>query len=135
MVHAWVRCLDVGPRVPKGPGPRGGQGVRIVTGEDGEPWWVAADVCAVLGVANVAQAMSRLDEDERDDVISNDVIGRKQSVTVVNESGLYSLILGSRKPEAKAFKKWVTSEVLPAIHKTGSYTAARATRGALVCAS
>lgn len=85
---------------------------------DGEPWFVASDVCAVLDVQNVSQAVSRLDDDER--AMLN--IGRQGEASIINESGLYSLILGSRKPEAKKFKKWVTSEVLPTIRKTGSYT-------------
>lgn len=85
---------------------------------DGALWFVAADVCEVLGIQNVAQAVERLDEDER--YMFN--IGRQGSVHGINESGLYSLVLGSRKPEAKRFKKWVTSEVLPAIRRTGSYS-------------
>jgi prophage antirepressor-like protein len=89
---------------------------------DGEPWFVAADVCAILGHSNVTQALKRLDDDEQA-LISNEGIHRgSDQVNVVNESGLYSLILGSRKPEAKAFKKWVTAQVLPSIRKTGSYT-------------
>lgn len=97
------------------------QRVRSII-ENGEPLFVAADVCAVLELSNVSQALSRLDEDERRDIILNDVTGRKQSTAAVNESGLYSLILSSRKPEAKAFKKWVTAEVLPSIRRTGTYT-------------
>ncbi|MCC5641117.1 Bro-N domain-containing protein [Nostoc sp. CHAB 5844] len=87
-----------------------------------EPWWVAADVCAVLAIKNVGDALSRLDEDEKtDDIAITDAIGRTQSVWAINESGLYSLILTSRKAQAKRFKKWVTSEVLPSIRKTGKY--------------
>ena len=89
---------------------------------DSEPWFVAIDVCAVLEILNTRDAMTRLDEDERD-VVSTDTLGGKQSVNVVSESGLYSLILGSRKPEAKAFKRWITHEVIPAIRKTGAYSA------------
>jgi prophage antirepressor-like protein len=89
---------------------------------DGEPWFVAADVCRPLDLANVSQAVNRLDEDEKDDIITDDVIGRPQKTLVVNESGLYSLILTSRKPEAKAFKRWITHEVIPAIRKTGHYS-------------
>ena len=87
---------------------------------DGEPWFVAADVCTILGVGNPTQALTRLDEDERT-LISNE--GR--DVNAVSEAGLYVLILGSRKPEAKTFKRWVTHEVLPSIRKTGSYGAVR----------
>lgn len=86
-----------------------------------EPWFVSKDVCEVLGIANHKDAVSRLDDDERDGVGITDAIGRIQQTTVVSESGLYSLIFQSRKPEAKAFRKWVTSEVLPAIRKKGYY--------------
>lgn len=100
-----------------------GRGVRIIE-KDGEPWFVAADVCTVLSIGNSRDAVARLDDDEKDDVGITDTIGRGQTATAINESGLYSLILTSRKPEAKPFKKWVTSEVLPSIRKTGSYSAA-----------
>lgn len=87
---------------------------------DGDPWWVAPDVCGALGINNSRQAVSRLDDDEKG-VISSDTLGGNQELTIVNESGLYNLIFRSRKPEAKRFRKWVTSEVLPAIRKTGRY--------------
>ncbi len=80
-----------------------------------------ADVCKVLDLPNVGQAASRLDFDEKGDITISDVAGRPNRSLVINESGLCSLILASRKPEAKRFKKWVTSEVLPAIRKTGGY--------------
>lgn len=86
----------------------------------GEPWFVAKDVCAVLGIANNRDALGRLDEDEKG-VASTDTLGGVQSLQTVNESGLYSLILGSRKPEARAFKRWITHEVIPSIRKTGMY--------------
>lgn len=89
---------------------------------DGEPWFVLADVCKVLEIGNPSDAARRLDEDEKDALDIIDPIGRPQTATIINESGLYSLILTSRKPEAKAFKKWVTAEVLPTIRKTGSYS-------------
>ena len=85
--------------------------------KEGEPWFVAKDVCDVLDIQNTTQATGRLDEDER----SMFNIGRQGMTNIINESGLYSLILASRKPEAKAFKKWVTSEVLPSIRKQGKY--------------
>lgn len=91
---------------------------------DGEPWFVAKDICDVLEVSNVSQALTRLDQDDVT-LISNDSINSASTnpkINAVNESGMYSLVLGSRKPEAKAFKKWVTSEVLPAIRKTGTYS-------------
>lgn len=93
---------------------------RIID-RDGEPWFVLADVCRELGISNVGDAASRLDADEKDDIGIADAIGRKQKTVIVNESGLYSLILTSRKPAAKRFKKWVTKEVLPSIRKTGGY--------------
>ncbi|UOG76760.1 phage antirepressor KilAC domain-containing protein [Hymenobacter tibetensis] len=96
--------------------------VRIIIQPNGDPLFVASDVCSVLELANVGQALSRLDEDEKTDIILNDVTGRPQAQYVITESGLYSLVLGSRKPEAKAFKKWITSVVLPQIRKTGSYS-------------
>ena len=91
-----------------------------VIANNGEVWFIAKDVCNILGIAKHRSAVSRLDDDERGSVLV-DTLGGKQSVSSINESGLYSLVLGSRKPEAKQFKKWVTSEVLPAIRKTGKY--------------
>ncbi len=85
---------------------------------DGAPWFVAADVCRVLEVDRTASR--RLDDDEKD-VYSTHTPGGDQEMTIVNESGLYALVLGSRKPEAKAFKRWVTHEVIPAIRKHGAY--------------
>mgnify|MGYP000933133895 CR=1 FL=1 len=87
---------------------------------DGQSWFVAKDVCDILELGNVAQAVSRLDEDEKD-VISNDTPGGKQELVHINEPGLYSLILGSRKREARKFKRWVTHEVLPSIRQYGLY--------------
>jgi prophage antirepressor-like protein len=89
---------------------------------DGEPWFVAADVIAALGIGNITDALRRLDDEEKG-FDSIDTLGGVQQLAIVNESGLYSLILGSRKPEAKKFKKWVTAEVLPAIRRTGRYVA------------
>ena len=90
--------------------------VRTVTTEDGEPLFAAKDVCAILGLSNPRTSLALLDEDEKG-VHTMDTPGGKQELTTVNESGLYSLILRSRKPEAKAFRRWVTSEVLPSIRK------------------
>lgn len=81
------------------------------------PWWVAVDVCTVLEIKNPSQAIARLDNDER----SMFNIGRQGEAWCINESGLYSLVLSSRKPQAKRFKKWITSEVIPSIRKTGGY--------------
>ena len=88
---------------------------------NGEPWFVAKDVCDVLAISNNRDALSRLDEDEKNTVALTDGNRGNPNTVIVNESGLYSLILGSRKPEAKAFKRWVTHEVLPAIRETGRY--------------
>lgn len=98
-------------------------GVVRATEIDGEPWFVAKDVCDALGLGNSRQALSRLDDDEKDTVILNDSIPGNPNKAVVNEPGLYSLIMSSRKPEAKAFKRWVTHEVLPSIHRDGAYVA------------
>ena len=95
------------------------QMVRTVD-QAGEIWFVALDVCNALDIGNNRQALSRLDDDEKG-VISNDTLGGRQELNAINESGLYSLILTSRKEEAKRFKRWVTHEVLPAIRKTGVY--------------
>lgn len=84
---------------------------------NGEPWFVAADVCSVLDLSNPTIAVSRLDEDER----AKFNLGRQGDATIVNEPGLYTLVLGSRKPEAKAFKRWITHKVIPAIRKHGVY--------------
>ncbi|WP_220186853.1 BRO family protein [Pseudonocardia pini] len=92
---------------------------------DGEPWFVAADVCAVLAIANPHSSVALLDDDERG-LHSVETLGGPQSLATVNEPGLYSLILRSRKPEAKAFKRWITHEVLPQIRRTGQYGAAPA---------
>lgn len=90
---------------------------------DGEPWFVAADVCRALDIGNPSQAISRLDDDEKfTTLISNESAATgKSSLSFVNEPGLYALVLGSRKPEAKAFKRWITHEVVPAIRKSGAY--------------
>lgn len=95
------------------------QTLRVVI-IDGEPWFVASDVADALDHSDTSKAVSRLDDDEK---LTRTMFasGQNREVLVINESGLYSLILTSRKPEAKKFKKWVTAEVLPAIRKTGSY--------------
>lgn len=88
---------------------------------NGEPWFVAKDVCEVLEHSNHKMAVKSLDDDEVSTVYLTDAIGRKQETKIVSESGLYSLIFQSRKSEAKKFRKWVTSEVLPSIRKKGFY--------------
>ena len=87
---------------------------------DGEPWFVAKDVCECLDIGNPSQALTRLDSDEKNTIILNEGIGNPEKA-VVNEYGLYTLVLGSRKPEAKAFKRWITHEVIPSIRKHGGY--------------
>lgn len=94
--------------------------IRIVMLE-GEPWWVASDVCKALELSNVSMAIDRLDDDEKG-ISSIDTLGGKQDLSIINEPGLYSLVLSSRKPEAKRFKRWITHEVVPSIRKTGSYS-------------
>lgn len=96
-----------------------GNTVRTVE-RDGEPWFVLKDVCAVLGIGNSRMVFDRLDDDEKG-VSQIDTLGGLQNMSVINESGLYNVILRSDKPEAKPFRKWVTSEVLPTIRKTGGY--------------
>ena len=86
----------------------------------GEPWFVAADVCKALELGNPSMTVERLDADEKG-ISSIDTLGGKQRMAIINEPGLYSVILCSRKPEAKAFKRWITHEVIPAIRKYGGY--------------
>lgn len=95
------------------------QPVRTVQ-RDGEPWFVLKDVCAVLGISKYRDTADRLDEDERGSA-RVDTLGGAQDMTIINESGLYNVILRSDKPEARPFRKWVTGEVLPSIRKTGGY--------------
>lgn len=98
--------------------------VRVFDRE-GEPWFVLSDVCRVLEIANSRNAAARLDEDERSDVhitdVSSNGVSQRREMTIINESGLYSLVLTSRKPAAQRFKKWVTAEVLPTLRRTGRY--------------
>jgi anti-repressor protein len=93
--------------------------VRVIM-INGEPWWVAKDVCEVLGIAKVDRGVAGLDDDEKGTHIVS-TPGGNQKMTVVNEPGLYSLVLRSRKPEAKQFKRWVVHDVLPQIRKNGMY--------------
>ncbi len=93
--------------------------VRVIE-RSGEPWFVAKDVCSVLEICNSRRSTALLDDDERG-VHSMNTPSGMQDMTIISESGLYSLVLRSRKPEAKVFKRWVTHEVLPAIHRTGKY--------------
>jgi prophage antirepressor-like protein len=98
-----------------------GKTIRTKIDEDGNPWWVAKDVCEALGLKSPQSSYRRIDNDDRADVlIEHD--GQRREMTVVNESGLYALIFQSETDAAKRFKKWITSEVLPSIRKTGSYS-------------
>lgn len=97
------------------------QPVRVET-IGGEPWFVVKDLCDILKHSNHKVAIQPLDEDEVRKVYLTDSLGRQQETLLVSESGMYSLIIRSNKPEAKAFRKWVTGEVLPSIRKTGSYS-------------
>lgn len=95
--------------------------VRIIL-QDNEPWFVAKDVCDCLEINNSRQALSRLDYDEKNSVILNDGTAGNPEKSIVNEYGLYSLVLSSRKPEAKEFKRWITHDVLPSLRKYGTYS-------------
>lgn len=101
-----------------------GAKIRIVE-KDGQPWFVAKDVCEIIGLSQVSRAMDRLDDDERGLVKVTHPQNPEKTLEVnaVNESGLYQLIIASNKPEARTFRKWITSEVLPMIRKTGGYVA------------
>ncbi|MGP4843342.1 BRO family protein [Marinobacter sp. 1Y8] len=98
-----------------------GSPLRVVCASSGDPWFLASDVCAHLEYANARQALTSHVEPEDRGVRPMDTPGGVQNLNVVNESGLYSLIFGSRKPGAKRFKRWVTQQVLPEIRKTGSF--------------
>lgn len=94
--------------------------VRVLKTDDGEIWFVAKDVCDALELKNHRTSLASLDDDEKNTVHIVDGTPGNPNVSIINESGLYSLVLRSRKPEAKKFKKWVTSEVLPSIRKHGA---------------
>lgn len=99
--------------------------LRVIKANDGEPWFVAKDVCNALGLANVGQAVLNLDNDEKGITIA-DTLGGQQKLITISESGFYRLVLKSRRKEAKAFQRWVTHEVLPSIRKDGGYIASTA---------
>ncbi len=100
----------------------GSHEVRTMT-RRGEPWFVLNDVCGALGIGNSRMTADRLENDEKDGVSLTDAIGRQQNTTIVNEPGLYRIIMRSDKPQARRFQKWVFTDVLPAIRKTGRYEA------------
>ena len=95
--------------------------MRVLTDENGDPWFVAKDVCDILSIENSRKATAELDSDEKNTVTISDGIPGNPNKTIISEPGLYKLIMRSRKPEAKEFKRWVTHEVLPTIRKTGGY--------------
>ncbi len=107
--------------------------VRVAVDELGDPWFVAKDVCGVLGLSNVTEATRSLDMDERGSEFLNTPGGRQEMLTV-SESGLYALIFTSRKPQARAFRKWVTAQVLPTIRQTGRYEGPSASLRSAECA-
>jgi len=98
-----------------------GQGLRTFMDEHGMTWWVARDVCRILDLDNVSEAMTRLRTRDKDDIITSDVVGRSQRMLAVNEFGLYRLILLSRKKEAVAIQDWLIDDVLPTLRRTGRY--------------
>lgn len=101
--------------------------LRAVKDESGEPWFVAKDICNALGLANTTEALRGLDDDEVSNFINSEVAQNGgRAPRIINEPGFYKLVLKSRKPEAKAFQRWVTHEVLPSIRKKGGYIAAAA---------
>ncbi|MGG4035031.1 Bro-N domain-containing protein, partial [Paenibacillus cisolokensis] len=106
--------------------------VRTVD-KDGQPWFVLKDVCEVLDLAHRV-VRQRLSDDVCSTYAIPDALGRQQETTIINEDGLYDVILESRKPEARAFRKWVTSEVLPSIRRTGSYALQPMTTAEMIAA-
>lgn len=97
--------------------------IRVIE-KDGEPWFVLSDVCKVLGLTTPARVAERLEDDEKGVSLIH-TLGGEQKMTIINEAGLYSVILRSDKPIAKPFRRWVTHEVVPSIRKTGSYSIAQ----------
>lgn len=105
--------------------------IRVVS-VTGEPWWVLRDVCKALGISNARMAKNRLDNEDVSLADIQDARGHAQKTSVINEPGLYSVILRSDKPEAKAFKRWITHDILPAIRKSGGYQLPRMTTAEIV---
>lgn len=99
--------------------------IRVIKDEGGEPWFVIADLCKALDLSNPTMVANRLNEDDLSTTEVTDSLGRKQKANTTNEGGMYEVVFMSRKPEAHAFKRWVTHEVLPAIRRDGGYMVAR----------
>lgn len=95
------------------------QEIRVFCDAYGEPWWIASDICMVLGLTNTTEALRALDDDEKSTLRISEGGGPERNI--INEAGLYSLIFRSNKPNAKKFKRWITHDVLPSIRETGSY--------------
>lgn len=108
----------------------GDRPVRVIERAD-DPWWVAKDVCDILGLVNIGNVLAALDDDEKDSIHIADGNRGNPNKAIVSEAGLYSLILRSRKPEARAFKRWVTHEVLPQVRRRGAYLTPEAAEQAL----
>ncbi|PKU96198.1 phage antirepressor [Bifidobacterium pseudolongum] len=108
-----------------------GNDVRILTDEQDEPWFIAKDVCDVLELTNVGEALRALDDDEKNTIRISDGIAGNPYKATISESGFYKLVLRSRKPVAKEFQRWVTREVLPSIRKHGAYMTPDTIRAAL----
>lgn len=98
-----------------------GASLRTLIDKAGEPWFIAKDVCDILGLENSRKATAELDSDEKNTVTISDGIAGNPNKTIISEPGLYRLVMKSRKPEAKEFQRWVTHEVLPQIRRTGGY--------------
>lgn len=105
--------------------------MRVLTDKNGEPWFIAKDVCDILGLENSRKATAELDPDEKNTVTISDGIPGNPNKTIISEPGLYTLIMRSRKPEAHEFKRWVTHEVLPTIREHGAYVTQQALDKAL----
>lgn len=95
--------------------------IRTFTKEDNTVWFAAVDICQALGLVNVTKAVKRVEEDDLTSIQCIDSMGRPQEINIINESGLYTLVLSSKKKEAKDFKRWITKDVLPQIRQTGGY--------------
>lgn len=104
--------------------------VRVIKGDDGEPWFVASDICRVLGLRNASKALQGLDDDEKG-ITNCYTLGGSQELLTVCEAGAYTLIIRSHKPIARPFRRWVTHDVLPSIRRTGGYRAGRRSKSAL----
>lgn len=106
--------------------------VRVVTGPDGEPWFILADLCRVLELKNPRDVASRLDRGDVGTTDATDSVGRTVQMNTVTESGMYDTVLLSRKPEARAFRRWLTHDVVPSVRKRGGYLTPEATEKALM---